>query len=148
MAYVPGYTGDVFISYAHLDNQDGWVTDVKSKLASRLTSDLAGEPEIWFDADRLRTGDIFKQEIRDKLSNTLMLVAIISPSFLKSQFCIEEELGWFLDNGGREVMQLCKVPLAPDMSPPLPEAQYETLHEVNGAAYRGEQLDSELKKIV
>jgi hypothetical protein len=147
MAYVPGYTGDVFISYAHLDDQDGWVTEVKSKLASRLTSDLAGEPDIWFD-ERLRTGDLIKQEIHDKLSNTLMLVAIISPSFLKSQFCMEEELGWFLDNGGQEAIQLCKVPLAPDSSPPLLEARYETLHDSNGAAFMGEQLDSELKRIV
>jgi hypothetical protein len=32
MAYIPGCGADVFISYAHLDNVDGWITRLKSKL--------------------------------------------------------------------------------------------------------------------
>ena len=149
MAYVPGYTGDVFISYAHLDDGDGWVTEVKSKIAARLTADLAGEPEIWFDADRLRTGDIFKQEIHNKLSNTLILLAVISPSFLKSQFCMEEELERFLDQFGREVIQLQKVRLTDGTSPPLTDAIYEPLFdEGTDAPLRGEHLDAKLNAVI
>jgi len=149
MAYVPGYSADVFISYAHLDDRDGWVTRLKGKLAGRLTSDLAGESEIWFDADRLRTGDIFKQEIRNKLGDTLMLLAVVSPSYLKSQFCREEELDWFLDRFGREVIQLLKVPLAPDQGPPLPGVHYEVLYdEGTGVALTGKSLDVKLNGII
>jgi hypothetical protein len=32
MAYIPGCGADVFISYVHLDNVDGWITRLKSKL--------------------------------------------------------------------------------------------------------------------
>ena len=148
MAYVPGYTGDVFFSYAHLDNGDGWVTEVKSKLAARLTADLAGEAEVWFDADRLRTGDVFKPEIHEKINNTLMLVAVISPAFLNSQFCMEEELNLFLDHLGREVIQLIKVPLALGQSPPLPNAIYEELFDNDsGSPLRG-ALDLRLEPII
>jgi hypothetical protein len=149
MAYVPGYTGDVFISYAHLDDRDGWVTEVKSKISSRLTADLADEPEIWFDADRLRTGDIFKQKIHDDLSNTLILLAIVSPSFIQSEFCIDQELDHFLNGLGREVFQLQKVRLDHGATPPLADPIYEVLFdEATGAAFRGEQLDARLNKIV
>jgi hypothetical protein len=148
MAYVPGYTGDVFISYAHLDNGDGWVTEVKSRLAARLTADLAGEPEIWFDADRLKTGDVFKQTIQDKIDNTLMLIAVISPAFLNSSFCMEQELGSFLDRLGREVIQLLKVPLTEGQSAPLPDAIYEQLFdETSGTPLRGEPLSAKLDQI-
>lgn len=149
MAYVPGYTGDVFVSYAHLDNGDGWVTEVKSKLAARLKADLAGEPEVWFDADRLRTGDVFKPEIYEKINNTLMLVAVISPAFLNSQFWMEEELNLFLDQLGREVIQLVKVPLAFGQAPPLPDAIYEELFDNDsGSPLRGSALDLRLDKII
>ena len=36
MAYVPGYAADIFISYSHSNDRDGWVTELKSKLASGL----------------------------------------------------------------------------------------------------------------
>ena len=107
MAYVPGYAADLFISYAHRNNQDGWVTELKSRLAGSL-ADLSADVDIWFDADRLRTGDTFKQEIRDKLSDTMMMVSILSPAYLQSEFCMAEELDWFRDNFGREIIQLLR----------------------------------------
>jgi hypothetical protein len=149
MAYVPGYTGDLFISYSHRDDSDGWVTDVKSKIATRLISDLAGEPEIWFDADRLTNGDIFKQDIHDKLRNTLILVAIISPNFLKSEFCNLEELNPFLDEFGREVIQLQKVRLSDGDTPPLPDAIHEVLFDQsNDTPFAGAELDRRLNKVI
>jgi hypothetical protein len=149
MAYAPGYTGDVFISYAHLDDADGWVTEVKSKIASRLTADLAGAPEIWFDADRLRTGDIFKQKIHEELSNTLILLSIISPAYLQSEFCIERELNHFLNELGREVFQLQKVRLVEGTDLPLPDSFYEILFdEKTDTPFRGEQLDTRLNTII
>jgi hypothetical protein len=149
MAYVPGYTGDVFISYAHLDNGDGWVTDVKDTIAERLRRDLAGEPEIWFDADRLRTGDIFKQEIHDKLNRTLILIAVVSPSFLKSEFCRLQELDYFLDQLGREVIQIQKVRLEEGTTAPLPDTIYAALFDATSEApLRGEGLNAKLNAII
>jgi hypothetical protein len=85
MAYVPGYAADIFVSYSHSNNGDGWVTELKSKLASGL-ADLSEDVDVWFDADRLQTGDHFKREIQEKLANTRILVAVLSPACPKSQF--------------------------------------------------------------
>jgi hypothetical protein len=61
---------------------------------------------VWFDTDRLRTGDRFRKEIQDTLSNTRILVAVLSPAYLKSQFCMEEELDWFQNSAtGRSLPQ-------------------------------------------
>ena len=146
MAYVPGYAADIFISYAHRNNQDGWVTELKSRLAGSL-ADLSADVDIWFDADRLRTGDTFKQEIRDKVSDTMIMVSILSPAYLQSEFCIAEELDWFRDNFGREIIQLLQVPLAEDQDVPLPDAIFEVMHDVQGVVLRGDALQPAINKL-
>jgi hypothetical protein len=150
MAYVPGYAADIFVSYSHSNDRDGWVTELKSKLASGLT-DLSDEVDVWFDADRLQTGDRFKQEIQDKLSNTRILVAVVSPAYLKSEFCMEEELAWFQDSFGREIIQYLKVPLEEDQTAPLPDVHFLALHGADGSPFRGaalqEALNSEVSSI-
>jgi hypothetical protein len=146
MAYVPGYAADLFISYAHRNNHDGWVTELKSRLAGSL-ADLSADVDIWFDADRLRTGDTFKQEIRDKLSDTMMMVSIVSPAYVQSEFCMAEELDWFRDNFGREIIQLLPVPLAQDQSVPLPESLFEVMYDSEGVALRGEALQPAINKL-
>jgi len=59
MAYIPGCSADVFISYAHRDNLDGWVSKLKDKLVEKLTPFLAGRAEVWFDD---RTGETKTRE--------------------------------------------------------------------------------------
>lgn len=146
MAYVPGYAADLFISYAHRNNQDGWVTELKSRLAGSL-ADLSADVDIWFDADRLRTGDIFKQEIREKLSDTMIMVSILSPAYLQSEFCMAEELDWFRDNFGREVIQLVQVPLAEDQEVPLQQAIFEVMHDAQGVVLRGDDLQPAINRL-
>jgi hypothetical protein len=143
MAYVPGYSADIFVSYSHSNDRDGWVTELKSKLASGL-ADVSEDVDVWFDTDRLRAGDRFRQEIHDKLSNTRILVAVLSPAYLKSQFCMEEELDWFQDSFGREIIQYQKVPLEDDQIAPLPEAHYVKLHNAEGAPLLGAALQEAL----
>jgi len=143
MAYVPGYAADIFVSYSHSNDRDGWVTELKSKLASGL-ADLSEDVDVWFDTDRLETGDRFKQEIQDKLSNTRILVAVLSPAYLKSQFCMEEELTWFQDSFGREIIQYLKVPLEEDQTPPLPDAHLLVLHDPRRSPLHGAALQEAL----
>src|SRR4051794_22960586 len=59
------------------------------------------------------------------------------------------ELDRFLDEFGREVIQLQKVRLSEDATPPLPDAIYEVLFEAStDTPFRGEQLDVKLNKII
>ena len=143
MAYVPGYAADIFVSYSHSNDRDGWVTELKSKLASGL-ADLSEDVDVWFDSDRLQTGDYFKKQIQDKLSNTRIFVAVLSPAYLKSTFCMEEELTWFQDSFGREIIQYLKVPLEEDQTPPLPDAHFLKLHDPERSPLRGAALQEAL----
>ena len=143
MAYVPGYSVDIFVSYSHSNDLDGWVTELKSKLASGL-ADLSADVEVWFDADRLRTGDRFKQEIHEKLSNTRVLIAVLSPAYLKSGFCMGEELDWFQNSFGRDILQYLKVPLEDDQDVPLPDAHFLKLHDEKSSPLRGAALQEAL----
>ena len=61
MAFVPGYENDVFISYAHADNEvdmfgDAWVDKLAKYLGIALKQRLgrADEVRIFFDSKRLR----------------------------------------------------------------------------------------------
>jgi hypothetical protein len=148
MAYIPGCSSDVFISYAHRDNLDGWVTRLKDKLTEKLMPFLAGRAEVWFD-DRIRPGLYFKDEIQKKLKDTPIFVAVVSPSYLDSEFSIIDELEWFQNQGGSEVIQLLKVPLDKGQEVPLPTSEYELLHDpTDGHLLEGDALERVLDKVV
>jgi hypothetical protein len=148
MAYIPGCSADVFISYAHRDNLDGWVTGLKKKLTDKLTPFLAGRAEVWFD-DRLRPGVYFREEIQQKLKDTPIFVAVVSPSYLESEFSIVDELEWFQNQGGKDIIQLLKVPLEKGQEVPLPDSEYEILHDPqDGHLLDGEALEKILDKVV
>ncbi|HEY6342462.1 MAG TPA: toll/interleukin-1 receptor domain-containing protein [Bryobacteraceae bacterium] len=150
MAYIPGCSADVFISYAHRDNRDGWVTRLKDKLIEKLTPFLAGHTaEVWFD-DRLRPGVYFKEEIQQKLKDTPIFVAVVSPAYLDSEFSIVNELDWFQNQpGSSEIIQLLKVPLEKGQEVPLPASGYEVLHDPkDGHLLDSEALDKILDKVV
>jgi TIR domain len=148
MSYVPGCGADVFISYAHEDNQDGWVTALKKRLTEKLNPFLAGRAEVWFD-DRIKPGVYFKQEIQQKLRDTAIFVAVVSPSYLESEFSIIHELDWFQNQGGKEIIQLLKVPLEKGQEIPLPETHYKVLHDENdGRLLAGKPLDKILDELV
>src|SRR5215813_8394640 len=148
MAYIPGCSADVFISYAHRDNLDGWVTKLKDRLVEKLNPFLAGRAEVWFD-DRIQAGSYFKEEIQQRLKDTPIFVAVVSPSYLDSEFSIVNELDWFQNQGGSEIIQLLKVPLEKGQEVPLPTSAYEVLHDPkDGHLLDGEALEKILDKVV
>lgn len=82
--YIPGYTTDVFVSYAHIDNQpfgeerSRWVTDLRDYVRDRVASHLGASISIWFD-DSL-TGN---EEFSDVLLRLRADVREISPGQLQ-----------------------------------------------------------------
>jgi hypothetical protein len=100
--------------------------------------------DVWFDADGIQSGDCFKQEIQERISNTRVLIAVLSPAYLKSQFCIEEELDWFQNSFGREIIQYLKVPLEEDQIVPVPNAHSLKLHDQRSSPLRGVALQEAL----
>jgi hypothetical protein len=86
---------DLFISYAHLDNEktededQGWVDRFHRSLKAFLGREIGDPLVIWRD-DKLRGNDVFAEEIVNQLSKTALLVAILSPRYLKSEWCLKE----------------------------------------------------------
>ncbi len=92
---------DVFISYAHIDNQTmseeqkGWISMLHRALKIRLDQLLGETAEIWRD-QKLGGNDEFGDEIVEKLTNAAVLVAVLSPRYVKSEWC-NKEVNRFLD---------------------------------------------------
>ncbi|RTL33446.1 MAG: toll/interleukin-1 receptor domain-containing protein, partial [Rhodocyclaceae bacterium] len=124
----------VFISYAHLDNQPltadqlGWVSLFHSTLQTLLSQRLGAPVDIWRD-DKLRGNDVFSDEILDQLSRTALFVSVLTPRYLKSEWCTREitkfcqqaesEHRLVVGNKAR-VIKVLKLPI--DGSGTLPEA--------------------------
>src|SRR5947209_4082239 len=88
MAYVPNFTNDIFISFAHIDDKDGWVKTFNTRLENRLNQ-IGVQARIWRDS-KLRGTDIFSDEIFNQLKNTAVLISIVTPSSIRSNWCQDE----------------------------------------------------------
>jgi len=89
------YEYEIFISYAHIDNeplaegQRGWVQLLDERLRKRLAQLLGDPPKIWRDP-KLQGNDEFSEILVHKISNVALLVSILSPRYLKSEWCVRE----------------------------------------------------------
>jgi hypothetical protein len=107
MAYVPGYEHDVFVSYAHVDDDPepgettGWVTTLVSSLKSKLGQKLGRSDafSLWMDHELLGHASISRQLI-DTLERTATLVIILSPGYVASSWC-QREASTFLSHLAR-----------------------------------------------
>jgi hypothetical protein len=123
---------DVFISYAHIDNepltpdQKGWVTLFHRTLQTMLSQQIGTKAGIWRD-EKLRGNDIFSDEIVDQLPKTAALISVLTPRYLHSEWCTKEinefcqralqTGGLVVDNKSR-VFKVIKTPI--DREEPLP----------------------------
>lgn len=89
-AYMADGEFDIFCSYAHSDNDDGWV-DNFAELLARMYRNLTGQAvRLFRDRQSLATADIWETKIRSALEVSHLLVAVISPSFICSEWCRRE----------------------------------------------------------
>jgi hypothetical protein len=113
-----------FISYAHIDNeplepgQPGWVSRFHAVLKTRLSQRLGEPARLWRD-DKLRGDDVFGDEIRSQLPRAALLVSILSPRYVRSDWCTAEVTGFAAAAGATQVqnktrvVKVLKTPLAP-----------------------------------
>jgi TIR domain len=86
---------DVFISYAHIDNtpmtegQLGWVTRFHKSLEAMLSMRLGRKVEIWRD-QKLGGNDDFSAEIVDQFSHASLLLSVLTPRYVESDWCTRE----------------------------------------------------------
>jgi len=86
---------DLFISYSHVDDKPltadrlGWITQFHGSLSTFLSQLKGVEARIWRDS-RLQGNDIFSDEILDQFAKTAVLVTVVTPAFLNSDWCTKE----------------------------------------------------------
>ena len=95
MSFLPDYEDDIFISYAHNDNQAllegqrGWIDNFHQALEKRLQVHLGAKAKIWRDP-RLQGNDYFADALVEQIPKVAILISVLSPSYIKSEWCRRE----------------------------------------------------------
>ena len=112
MGYLPGFDYDIFISYAHVDNETadkaepGWVSLFREHLEVQLSKRVGriGAVKIWQDPS-LEGSQLFDQTIQDGINRSAIFLALTSTGYLASEYC-QQELKWFCRKAGTESVGL------------------------------------------
>jgi hypothetical protein len=124
MAYVPDYDHDVFVSYAHLDDQgeSAWVTNLVRHLDTEVRQRLGTKDlRIWIDHS-LDGNHPLTLDIMQAIRRSATLIVITSPSYIASEWCVRERnafLGFARDcvAAGRIFIVRCR-DIDPEAMPP------------------------------
>ena len=90
-----GFENDIFISYAHIDNETfregekGWIAKLHRALELRVAQLYGKQPRIWRDP-KLQGNDAFADRLSHEVPKTALLVSVISPRYLRSDWCRRE----------------------------------------------------------
>jgi hypothetical protein len=90
------FTHDIFISYGHLDDlnpfgeEKGWVDLLHERLLVLIGQALGYEPNIWRDGHNLQGNDELGGAISEGVTQSLLLVPVISPRYVQSDWCNRE----------------------------------------------------------
>jgi hypothetical protein len=98
MPYVPGFQYDVFISYASENNRDSWVKFFYDVLTDELEQLLGRQflsKYVFFDKTKLRVGQSFPKMLETGAEASALLIPILSPSYLTSDWCDRERRAFY-----------------------------------------------------
>jgi hypothetical protein len=70
-------------------DQEGWISRFHSSLEAFLSMRLGHTAKVWRD-DKLRGNDVFADEIVCQFEQTAILVSILTPRYLNSDWCTRE----------------------------------------------------------
>jgi len=124
------FKDDIFISYAHIDDRPlddvkGWVTSLHERLNDRLAMLLGGELKIWWD-QREQANQYLIGMIGNRISDTLLLVSIVTPRYLNSDWCRAEvrefcqradQTGGIVLGNQPRVFKVVKTPVRSELQP-------------------------------
>lgn len=126
------FENDVFISYAHFDDETlseelkGWITEFHIALEVRLKQLLGEKPVIWRDL-KLQGNDYFAPEIEQKFPKLKVMVSVITPRYVKSEWCQKEvdlffkaadSTGGVAVNNKARIFKVIKTPVELNEQPP------------------------------
>ena len=133
MAYLSDFQEDMFISYAHFDDdifgleRFGWVTQLHENLEQRVRVHLGADVRLWRDCE-IRNNEEFTNKILNRLVRTGTFLSVLSPSFLQREWCRRElesfashagsEGGILIDEERSRIFKVEKVPVERSALPP------------------------------
>src|SRR5262245_30514616 len=88
---LPGFEYDIFISYRHNDNLDGWVTDFVNRLEKELRSTIKDHVSIYFDSNP-NDGLLEMHQVSESLENKLKCLIFIP--ILSQTYCDQKSYAW------------------------------------------------------
>ncbi|MEM8951821.1 MAG: toll/interleukin-1 receptor domain-containing protein [Pseudomonadota bacterium] len=97
----------IFISYSHRDREAKEFVDDHLGVLHNL-----GKAEVWED-DQIAIGDDWYEAIKERLEACSVAVLLVSNHFLKSEFCIREEVKTLLQERRRRGMMIAPILLRP-----------------------------------
>lgn len=131
MSIVPGFAHDLFVSYAHFDNDEDaqgvrWVSRFQLDLKHTLRQRLGEDPDIFFDTRSFEASDHVDFLI-ENARNSAVFVALLSPSYVAREFTIRE-LEAFCTRGGdaARVVTVELLPVEGDRIPRLLQGRKRT----------------------
>lgn len=89
------FENDIFISFAHLDNlplgkkEVGWIEQFHENLEVLLIQRTGERVGIWRDP-KLQGNDYFNETILEQFPQVALLLTILSPRYVKSEWCMKE----------------------------------------------------------
>jgi hypothetical protein len=81
---------DLFVSYAHVDDRDGWVTALVEALLVLHTRVKYRGWTVFFDTKAIQTADDWEERIGGGLRSAGVMLALLSPAYFKSEWCRRE----------------------------------------------------------
>ena len=130
---------NVFISYAHIDDQPltpgekGWITRFHATLKAILSMRMGREAKIWRD-EKLQGNDVFSDEIVAQFKKSAVLISVLTSRYLNSEWCTREarefcqsaqQTGGLVIGNKSRVFKVIKSPV--DSQQLLPSPMQDTL---------------------
>jgi hypothetical protein len=155
MGLVSGYDNEIFISYSHIDNEPfgdprgGWVDIFHEQLQNFVDVHVGRRTKVWRDK-RLTGAEVFSDEIEQQLRSSAVLVSVISPGYMQSEWCNRELAGFTKaarDRGNlrvgnlQRVVKVLRLPVDRSVLPPLlDDVLGEQFYRVDPASGRARDL--------
>jgi hypothetical protein len=118
----PRRRSGVFVSYSHKDKK--WL----DMLLEQITPLRQNGMEIWTD-QQIKPGDLWHQEIQNRLSTAQVAVLLVTPSYLSSPYVASHELPELLTSAKLEGLVIFWVPVIASNWEETEIAQFQAAHE-------------------
>jgi TIR domain len=96
MAAIPGFAHDVFVSYAHADNQlvagteVGFISQLVGDLRTEVGRKVGKALDVWWDHYKLSGNTRVTPEIMRAAGDCASIIVVVSPAYLRSEWCDHE----------------------------------------------------------